>query len=171
MGSLNRFGKLGSGDAHIKNALLASNGVSNTPSSVALDAHNRLLNEHKVKANFMDEFLPGYNEETHQNTVMGIKSTTLSAQEGFIANNVLEFNIQVERNIYRPSDFKLYIKFHIRDSDGNGDLPVNVVPIEGFWWKFFKKIDIRNINTGEYVTKTEPQYCDVENFVKDFFLC
>ena len=126
-----------------------------------------IQNKEAEKETIANDF-PGYLPERYQDNVNAVEMNKMFTHNGWDSQNYLSFNIEVaDKDRYIPYNMKLIFKGNFKKSDDQ-DFPANAIPVEGFYRKLFKKIEIKNKLTNELVNKDVEYDVDIFDFCDNF---
>lgn len=150
--------------------------TTGVPSSFAgivetVDSMNNLINQRKVKMERVAKLHPGYLPDQYQNSIDSTKIVYGYAQQGWVAQNFIQFEIQPKGNeYYNPSTMKLTLRMALKSANGVAALPANIIPVENFERKLFNKVKIENVDTKDDVNNKVEYTSDLLELADHFFL-
>ena len=137
----------------------------------ALETANDLINKKQIQKSIMIETFPGYLPDKYQKNIKDAAYTYVYAEQGWDTQKYLTFSfVPGMSRRYNPFTAILMFKGQIvKVADENTGLDTNALPVEGFYRKFFKKIEIKNLNTNTLVNKSVEYDTDLFDFMANWY--
>lgn len=135
----------------------------------SLDRANDLINKNQIQKNTIIDTFPGYLPDQFQKNITDSQYRVVYAEQGWDTQKYMTFIISPgSGRRYNPSHAKIYFKANIEKTDGTA-LGDNALPVENFYAKLFKKIEITNLNTGTLVNKNIEYNSDLFDLMSNWY--
>jgi len=138
----------------------------------ALDRAEELIVKDRVEKKLIEEVFPGYLQDQFQTNIVSSGYSYVYAETGWKDQKYMTFTISPGRGKrYNPANIRLSFKAKIvtvKDKD-NEPLDNNAIPVENFYQKLFKKVEINNIVNGELVNKSIEYDTGLFNLMSHFY--
>ena len=118
-------------------------GTNYTDISNALDRAEELIVKDRVEKKLIEEVFPGYLQDQFQTNIVSSGYSYVYAETVWKDQKYMTFTISPGRGKrYNPANIHLSFKAKIRMVKDNEPLDNNAIPVENFYQKLFKKVEI-----------------------------